>query len=140
MTLLITIFFISIISAFVVVYYSAWEFKMGLKTTENKIPTLTVSGRKIEKYMLYSLKHIVQAIVLSTVKYWLICVAKSRKWIVEHWPRMNAKVKNEGENQQPPSYIKTFTKRAVNELKFKIKRVKQKVKEDHGVEDSSTEE
>jgi hypothetical protein len=117
--------------------YSAGEIRIGLRTPPTEArPAPSPSFRKIEKYVLYSLKHILQGIVLFSVKYWFIIVAKTKKFVMEKWPKIHDKfVKKEDRPDKPISATKVFFKRAVAESKFKIKRIKDKVKATHGPEE-----
>lgn len=88
-----------------------------------------VSFRHIEKIMLYLTKHIVQGIVLTTVKYWFIITTKGKKVLIDRWPKVNDyfKKKPGSPNTTKPSFVK----RAIIESKTKIKKIKEKVKKEH---------
>ena len=128
----IIIFFIAIILAFGMLAFRAWELRTARasmpENVENKVTDLTF--RHVKKNMLYLTKHIVQGIVLVVVKYWFICVTKTRKWISDKWPKINAyfqKKPESTENQKP-----SFFRKAILESEAKIKRIKEKVKREHG--------
>jgi hypothetical protein len=132
-TLIILIF--ALLSIYGVLSYSYGELRAGNRDETDSTPAPDASFRKIEKYMLYSLKHILQGVVLFSVKYWLIGVTKTKKFVVEKLPKIHDKfmVKKKVVDK-PVSATKIFLKRAVAESKFKIKRIKDKVKTEHGGE------
>lgn len=132
-TLIILIF--ALISIYGMLSYSYGELSAGSREEKDSTPAPDASFRKIEKYMLYSLKHILQAVVLFTVKYWFITTAKTKKFLMEKWPKIHEKFMTKKEVvEKPVSATKVFLKRAVAESKFKIKRIKDKVKAEHGPE------
>jgi hypothetical protein len=132
------ILILAVLGAYGMLSYSAHELGSGLRALPTEAdPAPSTSFRKIEKYVLYSLKHILQGIVLFTVKYWFIIVAKTKKFVMEKWPRIHDRfVKKDDRPDRPVSATKVFLKRAVAESKFKIKRIKDKVKAQHGVEET----
>ncbi|MBP6908505.1 MAG: hypothetical protein KBB75_01625 [Candidatus Pacebacteria bacterium] len=132
-TLLIVIFFIAIITAFTMLAFRAWELRTGRITspegqTQSHIPEF--SFRQLEKTMLYITKHVVQWIVLTTVKYWFIGLAKTKKWLLEKWPHIHKHFEKDT-NASPQPIRHSFVKRAVLESKAKIQKIKERVKEDH---------
>ncbi len=88
-----------------------------------------VSFRHIEKIMLYLTKHIVQGIVLTTVKYWFIITTKGKKAVIDRWPKVNDYLKKKPES--PVSEKPSFFKKAIIESRTKIKKIKEKVKKEH---------
>ena len=91
MIIVIILFFISIILAFGMLCFRVWEIKTGKIDTQNldnQMPEL--SFRHIERYMLYWTKRIIQWIVLSVVKYWLITVNKVKNFVSSKWPKINS--------------------------------------------------
>ncbi len=115
--------------------YSYGELRAGSREETDSTPAPDASFRKIEKYMLYSLKHILQGVVLFSVKYWLIGVVRTKKFVLEKWPTIHEKfMVNKEIVDKPLSATKVFFRRAVAESKFKIKRIKDKVKAEHGGE------
>jgi hypothetical protein len=135
MLLITIIFFIAIITAFGMILFRAWEIRTSRaslpEVMESKVPDL--SFRHVEKNMLYLTKHIVQGIVLTVVKYWFILATKTRKWIVDRWPKINAyfqkKQDQDGTPQKP-----SFFRKAILESEAKIKKIREKVKKEHGEE------
>jgi len=123
------IFLISFLVAFVMLSFRVWELNTGRKKIEEKEITIPhIPFRHIEKNMLYLTKHVVQGLVLVTVKYWFIFVIKARKWVTENWPKVhNLLHKDPKEKTSKPM---SFTKRAVLESKFKIKKMKQKIRDE----------
>ena len=111
--------------------YRAWEIRTLQFTPKSNTPNLPdVSFRHIEKNMLYLTKHIIQAIVLTVVKYWFIITTKGKKWAMEKWPKVESYLKKKSQavaKTTPPSFVK----RAILESKTKIRRIKEKVKREH---------
>lgn len=111
--------------------YQAWEIKTLRTEKVNNLPKIIpkIYFRHLEKNMLYIIKHIIQGIILVTVKYWYITEAKTKKWIKKNWPKVSnyfrAKTSNINERKN------SFIKRAVLESKIKIRRVKEKVKREN---------
>ncbi len=130
MVIVIVIFFISIITAFGMLSFRAWQIRTGRVNIEGsgELAMPEVGFRHLEKNMLYLTKHIVQWLVLSAVKYWLIFVTKTKKWISENWPKFHAYFQKK---PQSPDAKPTFIQRSIRESKIKIKRIKEKVKRDH---------
>lgn len=128
MTLAIIIFFISILLAFGMLAFRAWEIKTNRKTlVDTNISLPEFPFRHLEKNMLYLTKHILQWIVIISVKYWFVTVIKIKKIIVEDWPKVHNLLKRKPKKE--PGKM-SFAKRAILESKFKIKRMKEKIKED----------
>jgi len=131
MGIIIILFFIAIILAFIMISYQAWEIKT-LRVEKNNNPAKIMPEmyfRHVEKIILYLTKNIIQWIILITVKYWYISCAKIKKWGNKNWPKVSNFFKNRIENLD---YKKnTFIKRAVLESKIKIKRIKEKVKREN---------
>ncbi len=130
MIILIAIFLISIISAFLMIAFRVWEIKTKQKELPEEIKSIShIPFRHIEKNMLYLIKHVVLGLVLVTVKYWFIFSTKAKKWLNEKWPKIHKAIKpkhSEGNGKKEMS----FTKRAILESKFKIRRMKQKIREE----------
>ncbi len=127
MTLAIIIFFISMILAFGMLYFRAWEIKTNRKIVETSISLPELPFRHLEKNMLYFTKHILQWIVIVAVKYWFITVIKIKKIIMEDWPKIHNLIKRKPKKDTGKM---SFVKRSILESKFKIKRMKEKIKED----------
>jgi hypothetical protein len=68
-------------------------------------------------------------IILTVAKYWFILVTKTKKLIMDKWPQIHSffQKKQVSEGPVKPSFIK----RAVLESRSKIKRIREKVKEEH---------
>lgn len=130
MTYLIIIFFVSLAIAFMMLNYSAWQVKNGERGKERTWMLVFPPIRHIEKYLLYFLKHFIQKVILFCVKYWFLFITKIKKWIIENWPKIkNRFSKNKKEEIYPKS--PSFLRRAVFESKVKIKRIRQKIKEEN---------
>lgn len=131
MGIIIILFFIAIILAFIMLSYQAWEIKTLRTEKTNNLSKIMpeIYFRHLEKNMLYITKHIIQGIILVTVKYWYISKAKTKKWLKKNWPKISNyfRTKTSNINQRKNSFIK----RAVLESKIKIRRVKEKVKREH---------
>ena len=128
MILYFIIFLISIILAFGMLLFRSWEIRTHRKNIPDKNISLPeLPFRHLEKNMLYLTKHIVQWLVLVVVKYWFISRIKTKKFIVENWPKVHHFLKRKpGKDKKKMS----FTKRAVLESKFKIKRMKERIRDE----------
>jgi len=135
MIITITIFFIAIIVAFGMLAFRAWEIRtLQIKIENTEPPVPEISFRHIEKNMLYLTKHIVQGAVLVVVKYWFIITTRGKKLIVNKWPKVNDYLKKKPES--PEGEKPSFFKKAIIESKTKIRRIKEKVKREHGEEEN----
>lgn len=131
MGVIIILFLIAIILAFLMLSYKAWEIK-----TLRAEPTISprklipeIYFRHLEKIMLHLAKHIIQWIILMIVKYWFTVSAKTKKWVKKNWPKISAflRKKTKDINQQRNSFVQ----KAILESKIKIRRVKERVKKEH---------
>lgn len=140
MTLIIIIFFIAIIGAFGMLLFRAWEIRTSRITTtreENRhVPEL--SFRYFEKIFLFLAKHIIQWIVLFSVKSWYLIVAKTKILFQNKLPKIN-KLFTKKTNGTDSRKI-SFVERAIMESKIKIKKVKEKIKKDHEEEKKEIDE
>lgn len=113
--------------------FQVWKIKMNkIVIPENKIDS-RISFRHLEKIMLYLAKHIIQWIVLVVVKYWLIFTTKISKWVKEKATPKIRKIlgyKVLNENNELVLKRNSFVKRAVLESKAKIRKMKEKIKEE----------
>jgi len=130
MLIFITIFIVSTISLFGMLWYRAWEIQT--KGVSNFNPQRNIPPeiyfRQIEKIMLYLTKHAVQWIVLFVAKYWFIIAAKANNWVTKNLPKINKFFTKKEKGQDPTK--RTFVERAILESKIKIKRVKERVKKE----------
>lgn len=131
MGIIIILFLIAIILAFLMLSYKAWEIKT-LRVEPTISPRKLVPEiyfRHLEKIMLHLAKHIIQWIILMLVKYWFTVSAKTKKWVKKNWPKVSdfLKRKTEDINQQKNSFVQ----KAILESKIKIRRVREKVKREH---------
>jgi len=113
--------------------YRAWELKTLRvePSIQRKEVIPEMYFRHLEKIMLHLAKHIIQWIVLMVVKGWFIATTKTKKWIGINWPKVYnffSKKKVEPDPIQKPSFVR----RAVLESKMKIRKIKEKVKHEHG--------
>lgn len=135
---IITIFLVSILSAFMILNYSAFEVRSGMRGEKRTWHIIVPPIRHLEKYLLYFLKHLIQSIVLLTVKYWILFVTRLQKWWITAWPKIQkifTRKKHDIrdiENQYPKN--PSFLRRAIFESKIKIKRMKQKIREDNDMQ------
>jgi uncharacterized protein YpmB len=132
MTIIIIIFFVAIVLIFGMLFFRAWEINNShvLKPEASKKVIPEIYFRQTEKIMLYLTKHIIQWIVLITVKYWFIVSTKTQKWICKNLPKIDnyfKKVPKEIDDSKGVSFVK----RAVIESKIKIRRIKEKVRKEH---------
>lgn len=124
----IIIFLITIIFAFGMLLFRVWEIKTNRKIVEkDNLSFPEIPFRHVEKNMLYLTKHIVVGLVLVTVKYWFISVIKTKKFVVENWPKIHHLLKKKYKKNEGKM---SFAKRAILESKFKIKKMKQKIKDE----------
>ena len=133
MIFVVIIFFIAIITAYGMLAFRAWELRTG-QVDERVVgsPVQHLSLRQFEKIMLYLLKHFIQGVVLIVVKYWFISTTKIGLWVKEKWPKVNQIFEKNPESTIPKK--PSFVTKAVLESKSKIKRLKQKIREEHAVE------
>ena len=120
------------ILAFGMLMFQAWEIKT-LRTELPPSPRKIVPEiyfRHVEKTMLYLAKYVVQSIVLGIAKFWFIISTKTKKYVVKNLPKIHTffKKKSKNLNQQK----NTFIQKAILESKSKIRKIKEKVKKDHG--------
>jgi len=80
--------------------------------------------------MLYLAKHIIQWIVLSAVKLWFLLSTKTKIFLQNKWPKIHNFFKKK-EITGTDSRKISFVERAVMESKIKIKKVKEKIIQDH---------
>jgi len=110
--------------------FRAWEIRTNRITIEEVKPKYTpeLSFRRIEKIVLFLLKHLVQWIVLSSVKAWYTTTTKIKIWLQNKLPKINRFF----HKKAPTDSRKiSFIQRAVIESKIKIKRAKEKIKKEH---------
>lgn len=131
MGVIIILFFISIVLAFGMLSFRAWEIKSlrvePVSSSRKVIPEMYF--RHVEKIMLYSAKYVIQWIVLMVVKYWFIIYTKAEKWGVKNWPKVYNLFKRKEEDTGSQKY--SFVQRAKLELKAKIRHTKEKVRREH---------
>ena len=133
MGVIIILFFITIILAFGMLYFRAWE----IKTLRVELPISLrkiipeIYFRHVEKIMLHLAKYVIQWIVLMVVKYWFILYTKTNTWVVKNWPKIYNLFKNKEDevNNNPQKY--SFVQRAALELKAKIRHTREKVRREH---------
>ena len=127
MTLTIIIFFIAVIGAFGMLMFRAWEIRTS-RLIIDKTNTRELSFRYIEKVTLFLVKHLIQWIILTSVKIWFLFFTKSKVLLKNKLPRVNnlfhKKINNESRKL-------SFIERAVMESKIKIKKLKEKIKKEH---------
>lgn len=110
--------------------FRAWEIRTNRIIIEESKPKYTpeLSFRRIEKIVLFLLKHLVQWIVLSSVKAWYTTTTKIKIWLQNKLPKINRFF----HKKTPTDSRKiSFIQRAVIESKIKIKRAKEKIKKEH---------
>ena len=130
MTITIIIFIISILIAFIMLSYRAWEIRTGQIITEsNATPVPEIAFRNLEKNVLYLAKRFIQSFVLGVVKYWFLATTKVKKEISENWPKVHKMIEKKAVSSAEKT--QSFVKRAVAESKYKIKRLKEKIRQDH---------
>lgn len=132
MTIVIIIFFISIITAFGMLMFRSWEIRTNnMEINENNTQTIPrLPFRHIEKNVLYLTKHLIQGVIFIFAKYWFIFTTKIKKWFNSKWPKINNYFKKKTE--KVTSYRHSFLKKALIESKIKIRHIKEKVKEEMG--------
>lgn len=121
----------AIFIAFGMVTFRTWKIKTDRidapLETEPKNPK--ISFRHVEKILLYLAKHLFLFIVLSAARYWYLITTKLNKWIIENWPKVYRIFVKKSDNLQANK--KSFISRVVLESKIKMKRIKEKIKQDH---------
>jgi hypothetical protein len=101
--------------------------------------TPELSFRRFEKIFLFLVKHIIQWIVLSSVKVWYLIITKTKIWFQSKLPKIHNFFRRKETNGTDSRKI-SFVERAVMESKIKIKKVKEKIKRDHEEEIKNIEE
>ena len=131
MGIIIILFLIAIIMAFLMLSFRAWEIKtLQVETTTSPrklIPEMYF--RHLEKTMLHLAKHVIQWVVLIVVKGWFIVTTKIKKWVGMNWPKIDKFFRKSKDNTDPQKF--SFVKKAVLESRMKIRRIKEKVKREH---------
>ena len=112
--------------------YRAWELRTNRMVIEDEKTKFTpeLSFRYIETIILYIVKHVVQWIVLSVVKLWFLVITKTKIFLQNKWPKIHNLFKKK-ECPLADGRKISFVERAIIESKIKIKRVKEKIKEEH---------
>ena len=131
MIVIIIIFLVAILISLGMLVFQSWQIRtMRIqvpKDINGNLPKLEF--RHVEKNMLYLTKRIVLGIVLIVVKYWFIAMTKIKKWIAEDWPKIHEYFTKKPESPNPVKL--SFLRRAVIESKIKIRKMKERVKEEH---------
>ena len=137
----IIIFLIAIIIAFGMLLYRAWEIKTNriIIKEERKEYLPKLSFKDTEKIVLFLIKHMIQHIVVFSVKSWFLFITKTKIWIQNKLPKLNKFFKKK-ENNGTDSRKISFVERAIIESKIKIKKVKEKIKQEHEEELKNVEE
>lgn len=136
----IIIFLVAIIAAFGMLMYRAWEIRTNRLVIQEEVQfTPELSFRYIEKRLLHFAKQIIQWIVLSAVKLWFLIVTKTKIFLKNKWPKIHNLFKKKEVTGTDSRKI-SFVERAVMESKIKIKKVKEKIKQDHAEELKNIEE
>ena len=131
MGIIIILFLIATILAFTMLSFRAWQIetlRIEPQTPERKLLP-EIYFRHLEKIMLHLAKHVIQWIVLMSVKGWYILLTKTKKWVGKNWPKISKFLKKK--TKEIDDKRMTFAKRAILESKMKIRRIKEKVKKDH---------
>jgi len=123
------IFFIAIILAFGMLIFRAWEIKTMRVIPQNNIRGLEISFRNIEKNFLYIVRHVVLVVVIVTVKYWLIFITKTKKWVIEKWPKVHNFFHREPKEIVPKKH--SFIDQTILESRARISRMKERIKKEH---------
>ena len=132
MLFVVIIFFIAITTAFGMLSFRAWELRTGRVAPEHvETGTFEFSFRNFEQVMLHYTKHIIQGFVLVVVKYWFIGVTRVKIWLMDKWPKVHRIFQKKP--KEPTPMKPTFFTKALMESKSKIKRIRQKVREDHNI-------
>lgn len=132
MIISIIIFLIAIIAAFGMLFYRAWEIRTSRivvkEEHEKYIPKL--SFKETEKIFLFLIKHLIQHIVIFSVKSWFLFITKTKIFLQNKWPKIHNLFKKKEKNGTDSRKI-SFVERAIIESKIKIKKVKEKIKKEH---------
>lgn len=127
----IVIFFISTLLAFSILYLQIWKLQTGKveHVSEQEARPILADYKRIEKITLYVVKNITFVFILITVKYWYLMTTKLKKWFEEKKPAIVSILKIK--QKEPKEFKPTFIRRAIFELKIRIKRIKQAIKKEH---------
>ena len=125
------LFFISIIVAFGMLLFRAWEIKtMRVIPIINKEEKrLEISFRYLEKNFLYIIKKLIIITVTIIAKYWIIIVTKIKKEVSENWPKIHKLFESKPKEIMPRKH--SFLSQTILESKARISRIKEKIKKDH---------
>ena len=121
--------------------YRSWELRTSRIAVKEETEKFTpeLSFKYIEKIFLYIAKHTIQSIVLFSVKTWFLLTTKLKIWIQNKLPKIDKFFKKK-ESDGTDSRKISFVERAILESKIKIKRVKEKIKNEHAEEIKEVEE
>lgn len=126
----IIIFLIAIIAAFGMLFYRAWEIRTSRivvrEEHENYLPKLSL--KEVEKISLHVTKHVIQSVVIFTVKGWFLFITKTKILIQNKSPKIH---KFFQKKTNTDSRKISFVERAIIESKIKIKKVKEKIRKEH---------
>jgi hypothetical protein len=125
MNLIIIIFLIALIIAFLMLNYRAWEIAKNKieKPSPHQKVIPEIYFRHIEKIILYLAKYSIQWFVLTVIKVWFIFITKVQNIIQKKLPKIHNLFKKKEINSTKKI---SSVYRALVELKTKIKRVKEK--------------
>lgn len=126
----ISILLFTLIIAFGMLSYRAWEIKTAKVNIQFKEKQFIVPFRKIEKTALYIIKHLIQGFLVIIAKYWFIVSIKIKKKIDHLWPKIHSYLIRKKITSQNGNL---FIKRAIFESKVKIRRIKEKVKKENHI-------
>lgn len=111
--------------------FRAWELRTNKIIIDNNTEQFTpeLSFRYIEKIILYITKHVIQWIVLNSVKIWYLMITKVKLLFINKLPKIHNFFHTK--TNTTDSRKISFIQKAVIESKIKIKKVKEKIKKDH---------
>lgn len=129
MILMVIIFLISTIFLLGMVFHQAQRIRDSKieKPPKEKSFLPVVYFRQVEKIMLYWIKRGVQWVILIVVKYWTILIEESKKIINSKFPKVKAFFKKQRKRRNQNA----FFKKAKIESKFKIRRLREKIKKEY---------
>lgn len=111
-------------------FYRAWEIRTSRivvkEERENYLPKLSL--KEVEKIALHVIKHVIQSVVIFTVKGWFLFITKTKILIQNKSPKIHKLFQKKINTD---SRKISFVERAIIESKIKIKKVKEKIKKDH---------
>ncbi len=118
--------------AFAMLYFRAWQMQTGQIKLEEDKEQIKFEYKNLEKTILSVIKSITFSLVLLSAKYWFILTAKLKKWYLDTKPKIQEVLNIE--KKEDTTFKPTFMRRAIFELRIRLKRMKYAIKKKHEVD------